>query len=464
MTLLLATVLWLLLLALIANLLRRLPWLPGLAVAAGLGLLAWFLWRAPITGTMEAWQRAIDLDRTNTFLVFSLRLDVPARGPALLLVLWGALFAFAGAWAGADRVLFPAIPLILAALLLALSTTPLLWAPFWLVVAVILMTFTAQGASPRLARAALRIMLAPTLAFPVFLFAAWVVGQPDLSAQDPALWVTGWRMLVVALGLLLTPAPLHSWISSLGEEAPPFAAAFLVGVWQITVYALIRQVLLAYPIVADYVDPARWLPWVAVLQMAWAAIFGLGSQRLGQWWGYLLLWDYGATFLLWGLSGEFGVEAMVWLLLARPFVLLAIAAGLQTLYERFGENAAYATLNGASERLPIASLSLAAGSLFLLGWPLGALFPARLATLRLADASQGAMFLGALLTLVLMTWGGVRVVRALAQPLTDPHLPREAPRLAWLALPLLLLGLVLSIHPALLDPLTSQIALWLAQP
>ncbi len=464
MTLLLATILWLLLLALAANLLRRLPWLPGLTVAAGLGLLAWFLWRAPMTGTTAAWQRAIDLDRTNTFLVFNLRLDIAARGPTLLLALWGALFALAGAWVRADRVLFPVIPAILAALLLALSTTPLLWAPFWLVVAVILMTFTAQGASPRLARAALRTLLAPTLAFPIFLFAAWVVGQPDLSAQSPALWVTGWRMLVVGLGLLLTPVPLHSWISSLGEEAPPFAAAFLVGVWQITMYALIRQILLAYPIVVDYADPARWLPWVAVLQMAWAALFGLGSQRLGQWWGYLLLWDYGAAFLLWGLSGEFGVEIMVWLLLARSLVLLVIAAGLQTLSERFGANAAYARLNGASERLPLASLSLAAGSLFLLGWPLGALFPARLAAFRLADASQGAIYLGALLTLVIMTLGSVRVMRALAQPLTDPLLPRETPRLAWLALPLLLLGLLLSLHPALLHPLTNQIAVWLAQP
>ncbi len=463
MTLLVGLLVWLLLVALIANLVRRLPWLPGLVVAVGLGLALWYLWRTPLVGEVEVLGRTIDLTRSNSFLGYTLVLSPVGRGAVFILFIWGGLFALAAAWTNADRVLFPTIPLILAALVLALSSQPLLWASLWLVVAVILMAFAAQGASPRLARAALRTLLAPTLAFPLFLFAAWVLNQPALAAADPALWATAWRALVIALAILLTPVPLHGWISGLGEHAPPFAAAFTVGVWQITVYALARQILLAYPDIVQYADPGRLLPILAIIQMVWAGFFGLSSRRLGQFWGYLLLWDYGAFLLLWSLSGESGTEALVWLALARALVLVMAAAGLQTLNERFGENTPYGPLRGASERLPFATIGFLVGALSLLGWPLGALFSVRLAAFRLAEANQTNIFLWAMLALVLMTLGIVRVLSVVVRPLADTQMPREAQALVWLIVLLLLVGAALALRPGLLDPVVGPITSWMTR-
>jgi formate hydrogenlyase subunit 3/multisubunit Na+/H+ antiporter MnhD subunit len=462
-TLLVGLLVWLLLVALIANIVRRLPWLPGLVVAVGLGLALWYLWRAPLVGEVELLGRTIDLARSNSFLGFTLVLSPVGRGAVFILFIWGALFALAATWTNADRVLFPTIPLILAALVLALSSQPLLWASLWLVVAVILMAFAAQGATPRLARAALRTLLAPTLAFPLFLFAAWVLNQPALAATDPALWATAWRALVIALVILLTPVPLHGWISGLGEIAPPFAAAFIVGVWQITVYALARQILLAYPDMVQYADPGRLLPILAIIQMVWAGFFGLSSRRLGQFWGYLLLWDYGAFLLLWSLSGESGTEALVWLALARALVLIMAAAGLQTLNERFGENTPYGSLRGASERLPFATIGFLVGALSLLGWPLGALFSVRLAAFRLAETNQTNIFLWAMLALVLMTLGIVRVLSVMVRPLADTQMPREAQALVWLVVLLLLAGAALALRPGLLDPVVVPITSWMTR-
>ncbi len=463
MTLLVGLLVWLLLLGLIANLVRRLPWLPGLIVTVGLGLALWYLWRAPLAGEIELLGRTIDLARSNSFLGFTLVLSPVGRGAVFILFIWGALFALATTWTNADRVLFPTIPLILAALVLALSSQPLLWASLWLVVAAVLMAFAAQGATPRLARAALRTLLAPTLAFPLFLFAAWVLNQPALAATDPALWATAWRALVIALVILLTPVPLHGWISGLGEIAPPFAAAFIVGVWQITVYALARQILLAYPDMVQYADPGRLLPILAVIQMVWAGFFGLSSRRLGQFWGYLLLWDYGAFLLLWSLSGESGTEALVWLAVARALVLVMAAAGLQALNERFGENTPYAPLRGASERLPFATIGFLVGALSLLGWPLGALFSVRLAAFRLAEANQTNIFLWAMLALVLMTLGIVRVLSVMVRPLGDTQMPREAQALVWLVVLLLLVGAALALRPGLLDPVVAPITSWMTR-
>jgi NADH:ubiquinone oxidoreductase subunit 2 (subunit N) len=460
-TLLTAGLLWLLFVALLAGVLRRLSWLPGVIVAVGLALLAIRLWTLPEAGTATLLGQTIFLDESSDFLGFTLRLSLAARGAAELLLFWGVLFALATAWLRADRALAPSIPLILAALILALSSAPLLWAPLWLVIAAVLMAFPAQGATPRLARAALRTLLAPTLAFPFFLFTAWVLGQTTIAADDPALWINGWRSLVIGVLLLLTPVPLHGWITAQGEHAPPLTAAFLVGVWQITVYALVRHIFLDYATVADYIDPARWLPWLAVIQMGWGAIFSMSSNRLGQLWGYLLLWSYGAAFLAWSISGEFGTQTMVGLFLVTPLALILVAAGLQAINTRFGENTEYATLHGVSERLPVATLAVVGGGLILLGWPLGALFPVRLATFRLAETTQSLVFLWAMLSLLLATVGLIRLLRALARPLSDPQLLREPSRLAWLILPLLLAGLLLSLNPALLDPITARIADWL---
>ena len=468
MTLLSAALLWLMLLSLSATVLRRRPWLPGLVIAVGLALLAWQLWRTPVAGVTTIFGREINVEQANSFLGFTLQLDLVGRGPALLMAVWGALFALAAVWMRGDRVLFPAIPLILAAFYLALSTTPLLWAPIWLVVAAIFMTFPAQGATPRRAAAALRLLAAPTLAFPLFLFAAWVLGQAALAEDDPGLWVNGWRALVIGLGLLLTPVPLHGWIVGQGEQAPPFAAAFQVGVWQIAVYALVRRILLSYPAVTDYVDPARVLPWLAIILMVWAAWFGLSSGRLKQLWGYLLLYDFGAAFLLWGFSGEFGAQAMIWMFLARPFVLIVIAAGLQMLSTRFGENPSYADLHGGAERLPLTTLALVGGGLFLLGWPLGALFPIRLSVLRLVQTNQtglasfgGPAFLWTMLALLFITLAVLRALRALGRPLVDPELPREDAYLGWLVLPLLLIGLILSLNPGVLAPVVDRVSAWM---
>jgi len=195
----------------------------------------------------------------------------------------------------------------------------------------------------------------------------------------------------------------------------------------------------------------------------WAAVFAFGSQHLGQFWGYVLLWDYGATFLLWGMTGELGTQSMLWLLLARPLVLILVAVGVQSLQQRFAANPAYNTLEGASQRLPLSTLAVLAGTLFLVGWPLGALFPIRVATLQLAQLANARLFLGLMVSSLLMILATLRVQRALFRPLQQPALRREAGHLRWLIPGLLAANVLLSLHPAVLEKISLQLADWLTR-
>jgi len=247
MSLLIFLLLALLLLSLIAGLLRRVPLLAGLVVALGLGWLAWGLWRAPLEGNIVIWGRTLVQHRPNQLLAFSFQLTPTLRAPTLLLLFWGAIFALTAALVKTERSFYPAIPILLAALILFLSSAPLLWAPLWLMLAAVIMAFIAQGNKPRSARAALRTLLAPIIAFPFFLFAAWVFSQSAVAADDPRLWNNAWKALIIGMLILTSPVPLHGWITALGESSPAFAGAFLVGVWQIAIYSFLRRLLFAYP-------------------------------------------------------------------------------------------------------------------------------------------------------------------------------------------------------------------------
>ena len=194
--------------------------------------------------------------------------------------------------------------------------------------------------------------------------------------------------------------------------------------------------------------------------MLWAGVFMFGSQRLGQLWGYLLLWTYGAAFLAWGLTGELGNEAIFWLFLVAPLALTLAAAGLQSIVHRFGENPSYEKLNGVAERLPLSTLGFIAGGLFLLGWPLGALFPMRLATYQVAEYRAGDIFLWAMLALTLGVLGLIRAARRLTSPVQDVTLERESRIAAWTIGLLLAAGGVIALNPGLLTPIAEQMLIW----
>ncbi len=447
-------------LSVLASLMRGFTPLAGLIVAIGLGGLAWWLWQLSNQETATAFGRIIFLQRSNTLLGFSFLLSPLARAPFVLILVWGAIMALAAGFTRSERSLIPAIPLLAGAFQIALSVDPLLWTPFWLMVTAVLMGIIAQGSQPRSARAALRILATPILAFPFFLFAAWVFSQSAVAADDPKLWANAWRALLIGMLIFTSPVPLHAWIPALGEAASPFAGALLVGSWQIAVYAFLRRLLFAYPAITEFVDPGLWLPWIGVIQMVWAGVFMFGSQRLGQLWGYLLLWMYGATFLTWGLTGELGGDALFGMFLATPIALAAAAAGLQSIVHRFGENPAFSKLHGVTERMPFSSLGFLAGGLFLLGWPLGALFPIRLSVWQVAEFRAGNMFLWGVLAWILAGIGLIRALRHLATPVEDPSLPRESTLTAWTIGGLLTISLMLSINPALFAQLSERLLIW----
>jgi len=460
MSLLVFLLLALFVLSLAAGLLRRAPLSSGVVAAAGMSWLAWWLWRLPTEETASALGRVISLDQTHALLRFTFQLTPAARAPVLLMLGWGAIFVLVAALLRVERSFAPAIPLLVAAFTLFLAAQPLLYAPFWLILAAVLMGVIAQGNQPRPARAALRTLLAPILAFPFLLFAAWVFSQSAIAAEDPQLWSSAWRALLVGMLILTSTVPLHGWIVALGEAASPFAGAFLVGAWQIAIYAFLRSLLFAYPTITEFIDPGVWLPWIAVVQMLWAGAFMFGSQRLGQLWGYLLLWTFGAAFLAWGLTGELGSEAIFWLFMVSPIALTLAAAGLQSIAHRFGENPAYSALHGVSERLPLSALGFIGGGLFLLGWPLGALFPMRLATYQVAAYRAGNIFLWAMLALTLGVLGLIRAARHLATPVRDVTLQRESRRAAWTIGLLLLAGGLILLNPGLLNDVAEQMLVW----
>jgi hypothetical protein len=92
--------------------------------------------------------------------------------------------------------------------------------------------FVVQAGRRGSTRGALRSLWPPVLAIPLFLLAAWFLAQAALDPESSQPLQVAGQLASVGLLILLAPWPLHGPAVSLGEEAPPLVAAWLLTAWQ----------------------------------------------------------------------------------------------------------------------------------------------------------------------------------------------------------------------------------------
>jgi len=144
------------------------------------------------------------------------------------------------------RTFFP-FGLVLFSLFGAVLTIQPAWlAPILLVAVVSVAAFVVQAGRQGSTRGAVRALWLPVLAIPLFLAAAWYVDQAPLDPESgQALQLAG-QLASIGLLLLLAPWPLHGPAVSLGEEAPPLVAAWLLTALAATAITLLQGLLVQY--------------------------------------------------------------------------------------------------------------------------------------------------------------------------------------------------------------------------
>ncbi len=459
--------------ALLVYLLRRWP-LPSSALA-GLSALAlgWLLWRWPN-------------DEAVLFLGRIVRVDAPLRllgqtfimTPTAQWVLgWLALTlaaAYLGAWRVSQGRTFFAFGLVLLAMFGAVLTIQPVWlAPAVLAAVMAVAAFVVQAGRRGSTRGALRGLWLPTLAIPFFMLAGWTAQQALLDPESAQSLTAAAQLASAGLLLLLAPWPLHGPAVSLGEEAPPLVAAWLLTALAAVAITLLQALLVQFEWLQGatlfYALPslrlAELLLYGGMATCLWAGLAGTAQINISRLWSYAALFTYGAVLISVGLGAR-GSWALVWLLLiARGVAMIVSAYGLAVIRQRAGSRSDFKAIQGVGTRLPWTSAAFLLGVLSLAGMPLTAGFAGQWALMQALGSTDWLQAVIVLVGAIGLAIGLVRTLSALLGPLPNLMLEREERIMIGLAG----LGLAAILVPALfptiwLGPLTAAVAAFAGLP
>jgi formate hydrogenlyase subunit 3/multisubunit Na+/H+ antiporter MnhD subunit len=397
----------------------------------------------------------VDLRSPLEHVGFTLQLE-PGAVPILVASLLLTAGAFLLATCVSQGRSFVPFALVLAAgyAALALLTTgpvaPLLLGPLFLVGLSNIGVFILQAG--RIVRPAgpLRALLPPTLAFPLFLIAAWYIEQIPLNPQDNTAAHVAAQLLALGMILLLAPAPLHGAQPAIAQSAPPVVTALLTLLYQLSLLHLLYRAISAFPFVPQEAALETWLIWAGLATAVWGGVAAAGTNHAGRLWGYTALHDWGLLVLVLAVPGIRSWPLVLFLFGLRSVSMLTAAAGLSVLEQHTGD-LSLDGLQGAGGRLPWNSAAFLLGGLGLAGFPLSAGFTGHWAALQIVAESDWRPAAVVLIASGGAIFGFTRMARALFGPLQNRYLLREQPLSVALAALILLLSVSLAVIPQLLD-------------
>ncbi|MER2598376.1 MAG: proton-conducting transporter membrane subunit [Caldilineales bacterium] len=456
-----------LLAAVLVYLLRRWP-LPS-ALLAGVSALALglLLWRWPNDQSVLFLGRVIVVNRPVILFGQTFAMQPSAQWVLGMLSLT-LVGVYLGAWRiSQGRTFFP-FGLGLLTLFGAALTLQSAWnAPILLAALVAVGAFVVQAGRQGTTRGATRLLWLPVLVIPLFLLASWFAGQAALDAENGQLLQQAGQLASFGLLILLAPWPLHGSAVSLGEEAPPLVAAWLLAALSAAAITLLQSLLVQYEWLQSatlfYTLPAlrlgELLLYGGMATCLWAGMAAAVQNTLSRLWSYAALFAYGTVLISIGLGAR-GSWALVWLLMfARTTGLVASAFGLAAIRQRAGGSTSFEAVQGVGTRLPWTTAVYLIGLLSLAGMPLTAGFAGQWALLQALgsqDWLQAVVVLAGALGLIV---GLIRALSALLGPLRNLLLQREERLMVWLAGVALLAVLLPALLPTVwLRPLSAAVA------
>lgn len=350
----------------------------GATILAGLAALAY---RLPIGETISL--GPISFRISDTLTVLGRRFILGADDRYLLVMIYLlAAFWFTGALTANVHPWFAALALAMVAFFVAaLAVEPFLYAALLIEMAVLVSIPMLAPPGKQVQPGVLRYLIFQTLAMPFILFTGWMLTGLEAGSSDPGLILRAGVMLGLGFAFLLSIFPFYSWIPLVGEQNHPYVVGFI----------LLMQPAIVLLFGVDFLNQYTWLrdnPAVfdllrlsgvimVVTGGAWAAF----QRHLGRMFGYAAIMETGFSLLAIGLGIHTGLPILAMLFLPRVLGLAAWSLSLTLLLERVG-TLDIRRLAGFGRQDPVLAGSLVVAQLSMLGLPLFASFPPRLALLQ----------------------------------------------------------------------------------
>jgi len=148
--------------------------------------------------------------------------------PILILIYFGLAFWFGGALTTDADPFFIPIGLLIGALLTSvIAVEPFLYAALLIEITALIsvIILTPPGSSKY--RGTLRFIIFQTMGMILILISGWFLSSVEAYLGDINLTLRVTALVGLGFALLIAIFPFHSWMPILGEENPPYAAAFI---------------------------------------------------------------------------------------------------------------------------------------------------------------------------------------------------------------------------------------------
>ncbi|MEW5831165.1 MAG: hypothetical protein AB1846_19915 [Chloroflexota bacterium] len=435
---------------------NRLVAILGAAAALVLAGLAWFL---PLDTVITIGSYAFKVAPTFTILGRSLTIESGNQGILTLIYGLAAMWFFGALATPKGRPIVSLGMAIVALLVASLAVEPFLYAALLIEIALLLcVPLLAPFDSPP-QRGVLRFLIHQTLAMPFILFSGWMLAGVEASPGDLNLVIQAGTLLGLGFAFLLAIFPLYAWVPQISEESHPYAAAFVLFFFP-TVTLLFLM---------GFIDRFAWLranpnlPGIltsaGLLMVVSGGLWAAFQRDLGRMMGYGTVIETGLALLAIGQYPALGVTIFALLIVPRGLGMTIWSLSLSRLKSEAG-SLRFSAVQGMIRSFPSAAVGVALSHLSLIGLPLLAGFPPRLALwealARQSAASAGWYALGIAGALI----GLVRTLAVLSMaPENTPWRWQDT----WLQRILIgfgLLGmLIFGLFPQTLQPLLARLPL-----
>jgi len=364
----------------------------GGSLAVLLALAAQFL---PIAEALQVGALSIKIDTSLTVLGRVLLIK-PAEGSLLALIYGAAALWFFGAEAAKSSLRLIPLGLIITSLMIAsIAVEPFLFAALFIEMAVLLSIPMLTSIYKPPGKGIVRFVIYQTLAMPFILLAGWLLEGVEASPGDLALAAQSASMLGLGFAFLLGIFPLYNWIPMLIEEAPPFAAGFLLWILPTTTLIFGMGFLDRYSWLRSSPQLAIALQSAGLLMVVTGGIWAAFQQHIGRIMAYGSVAETGLSLIALSLDLKVGIPILFLLIPARALGLAIWSLSI-TVIKDHTESMQFSAIRGILRTVPVASIGLILASLSTSAFPLLAGFPPRLALWEgLSRVSlSGALWLG----------------------------------------------------------------------
>lgn len=353
---------------------RLAAWVGG-GTAAFLALLALVI---PIDTALLFGAASVKIAPSVQFFGRSFELNT-ADGPLLAIIYGLAALWFFGTEASGTINRFVSLGLMIVALLTAsIAVEPFLYAALLLEMAAMLVIPLLVPPYQKPGRGAVRFIIYQTLAMPFILFSGWMLAGVEASPGDLGTITQSGVMLSLGFAFLFGVFPLYNWIPMLMEEASPYAVGFLL--WALPTFIAIFAL--------GFLDRYAWLRsspqfsnailFAGVIMVASGGVFAALQRHIGRIFGYAAITETGLALVVMGMNTAQIVQIIFLLLTSRGLQLTVWALALSVI-KRKAYSLQFSDIQGLARQYPAAVTALILAHLSMVGFPLLAGFPPRLA-------------------------------------------------------------------------------------